>query len=609
MSGAFAEGAWRRLHALPAAMLATTALFSRGLRLATAAAPLAAGTYLSLAILLNALGVLQVWLTRSVVNTLLSNQPSDALLPAAFYVLTLLVPAMGDAVQLTMMAWPMDRAVGAVDTQIMAAGARIPDLTRIEGGAFGDEVRLLQEAHNHAPRLVQALPQLIGGVVTLAGLLILLGRLQPLLPYALVLSSVPHILAERRISSLKYFAFNARSRSAREMDYSLRVMTDPATAKELRIFGQHAFFLARFRDRFAQMLVEGDRARRAELRLSLLSTGTQALTLAGGFWYVAIQASSGRLTLGDIALYLGAVSQVETLLFRVVIQYRNVSRTLLHLGGLFAFLDGAGPTIAVASSATARPVPETLETGIELRGVTFRYPNSDRTVLEEVSALLPAGKVTALVGVNGAGKSTLAKLLTRMYDPTAGTILLDGAPLAAYDLETLRRRIAVAYQDFARFALSLAENVTVGAVDGRGAVSLAMAAQWAGVDAIAAKLPRGYGTELTRRFEGGVDLSGGEWQKVALARAFIRDAALVILDEPTAALDADAEYHLFQQFRTLIAGKTALVISHRFSTVRMADHILVLEDGRISEAGSHADLLARGDRYAALYEMQAGRYR
>jgi ATP-binding cassette, subfamily B, bacterial len=196
-----------------------------------------------------------------------------------------------------------------------------------------------------------------------------------------------------------------------------------------------------------------------------------------------------------------------------------------------------------------------------------------------------------------------------MYDPTAGTILLDGAPLAAYDLETLRRRIAVAYQDFARFALSLAENVTVGAVDGRGAVSLAMAAQWAGVDAIAAKLPRGYGTELTRRFEGGVDLSGGEWQKVALARAFIRDAALVILDEPTAALDADAEYHLFQQFRTLIAGKTALLISHRFSTVRMADHILVLEDGRISEAGSHADLLARGDRYAALYEMQAGRYR
>jgi ATP-binding cassette, subfamily B, bacterial len=333
------------------------------------------------------------------------------------------------------------------------------------------------------------------------------------------------------------------------------------------------------------------------------------LTLAGGFFYVAVQASSGRLTLGDIALYLGAVSQAEGNLFVAVIKYRELDETLHHLGGLFAFLDGAGPTIIVTPSATAHPIPETLQLGLELRGVTFAYPNGDRTVLEDVSAFLPAGKVTALVGANGAGKSTLVKLLTRMYDPTSGEILLDDVPLAAYDLGALRHRIAVAYQDFARFALPLAENVTLGAVDGRGAVSLAMAAQWAGVDAIAAKLPRGYGTELTRRFEGGVDLSGGEWQKVALARAFIRDAALVILDEPTAALDADAEYHLFQQFRTLIAGKTALVISHRFSTVRMADHILVLEDGRISEAGSHADLLARGDRYAALYEMQAGRYR
>jgi len=218
--------------------------------------------------------------------------------------------------------------------------------------------------------------------------------------------------------------------------------------------------------------------------------------------------------------------------------------------------------------------------------------------------------VTALVGANGAGKSTFVKLLTRMYDPDDGEILFDGIPLAMYDLKSLRGRIAVLYQDFARFALTLRENIELGALEENGSgVNVEHAARWAGADDVAAALPNGYETPLTRRFEGGVDLSGGEWQKVALARAFVRDAALVILDEPTAALDAEAEYRLFERFRQLVAGKTALIISHRFSTVRMADHILVLEEGRITEAGSHAELISLGGRYAELFEMQAGRYR
>ncbi|HEX2036790.1 MAG TPA: ATP-binding cassette domain-containing protein, partial [Chloroflexota bacterium] len=222
----------------------------------------------------------------------------------------------------------------------------------------------------------------------------------------------------------------------------------------------------------------------------------------------------------------------------------------------------------------------------------------------------------ALVGANGAGKSTLVKLLTRMYDPTAGQLLLDGQPLPAYDLHSLRRRTAVVYQDFARFALTLGQNIAVGDADpaaaGEGAAGgarLERAARWAAADAVAARLPRGYDTPLTRRFEGGVELSGGEWQRVALARAALRDAALVILDEPSSALDAEAEARLFEQFRELVAGRTALVISHRLSTVRRADHILVLDGGKIAEAGSHTELLARGGRYATLFEMQAGRYR
>ena len=211
---------------------------------------------------------------------------------------------------------------------------------------------------------------------------------------------------------------------------------------------------------------------------------------------------------------------------------------------------------------------------------------------------------------NRAGKSTLVKLLTRMYDPTAGEILLDGVPLPEYDLEQLRARIAVVYQDFARFSLTLRENIAVGvASSANDDGHVEEAARLSGAGDVAAKLEHGYDTELTRRFEGGVELSGGEWQKVALARGFVRDAALVILDEPTAALDADAEYRLFERFRELVHGRTALIISHRFSTVRMADHIAVLEDGRIIERGSHAALLHLGGRYATLFEMQAGRYR
>ncbi len=600
----------RRLPSALAAARTMAVLFARGVALVAAPAPLVAALYLALAILFNAVTVLQVWLSRSVVNLLLSGQPSAALEPAALYALTLLVPAMGEAVQNTMMAWLTDRAVGEIDGRIMAAGARLSDLQRIESPAFGDELRLSQEAYGRSPRLIQSVPQLVAALVTLAGLLALLGRLQPLLPVAFVAASIPHILAQRRISSLKYELLNERSRPAREMDYALRAVTDPATAKELRIFGQHAFFLGRFRERLTQLLAEDDRARRAELRLSLWSTGAQALTLAGGFLYVALQASAGRLTLGDLALYLGAVSQTESRLFLVAIQYRNIRETLLHLRGLFAFLDSAAPTIAVAPAATARAVPPRLEAGVAFQGVSFRYPESMEPVLDEVSLLLPAGTVTALVGANGAGKSTLVKLLTRMYDPTAGEILLDGIPLRDYDLAGLRSRLAVVYQDFAHFALTLGENIAVGGADPTrvdGALHRAAAAS--GADTLAATLPSGYATELTRRFEGGVDLSGGEWQKVALARAFIRDAALVILDEPAAALDADAEDHLFQQFRHLMVGKTALLISHRFSTVRMADQILVLEGGRIVEAGSHADLIALGSRYAELYEMQAGRYR
>ena len=285
-------------------------------------------------------------------------------------------------------------------------------------------------------------------------------------------------------------------------------------------------------------------------------------------------------------------------------------QTLRFMSRLFSFLDDTRPSIMVTPPEKALPAPARFQQGLELRAVSFTYPGQEAPVLRDVTCRLGAGETVAVVGVNGAGKTTLVKLLTRLYDPTGGELLLDGRPIADYDLPDLRRRIGVLFQDFAHFALSAQRNIGVGDVvhvDDRARVLVA--ARWSGADTILTKLPQGPDTPLTRAFEGGVDLSGGEWQKIATARAAMRDAALVILDEPTAALDAQAEYELFQRFRLLAEGRTVLLISHRFSTVRMADRILVLEDGRISEAGTHDELIELGGRYATLYEMQAGRYR
>ncbi len=591
-------------------------LWGRGLALVMKAAPRIVAVYLALAFVLSLLPVLQVWLSKLVVDGLAiavggaSGSASAVIVLAVLYALTLVLPAGLEPIQRTLNIWLEDRAVAEVDRRLMVAGARLQDLVRIERPAFQDRLRLLQDAIYFLPRLFEFLQLGLGTALTLGGLLLLLARLHPLLPLVLAALSAPHLFSEKRLQDIKYEAMSRRSRAAREMNYCARITTEPAAAKEVRVFGLGSFFLRRFQARFETAFAEMRQVRLAHLRLSAAFTALHALALAGGFWYVATQASVGQLTLGDIALYLNVVIQTQSRLMNLAFWFGFQYEVLLHLRGLFAFLDQAKPAIALPPHGQGRQASTELQSGIEMRGVHFRYPESTLPVLEDVNARLPSGTVTALVGANGAGKSTLVKLLTRMYDPDGGEIRVDGVPLAAYELQSLRRRIAVVYQDFARFALTLRENIDLGAVEPDGGDAyVEEAARWAGADEIAAALPQGFETPLTRRFEGGVDLSGGEWQKVALARAFVRDAALVILDEPTAALDAEAEYRLFERFRQLVAGKTALLISHRFSTVRMADQILVLEGGRIIEAGSHAELIALGGRYTTLFEMQAGRYR
>ena len=631
---------WKRAGSAARGLPDSLRLWARGLALVMKAAPRIFAIYLALLFVLSLLPIAQVWLSKLVVDALavamggapgatstaIGNGQSAAIVLAFVYALTLVVSSGLEPIQRTLNIWLEDRAVAEVDRRLMDAGARLADLVRIERPAFQDQLRLIQDAAIFLPRLPELLQDGLGTALTLGGLLLLLARLHPGLPLVLAALSVPHLFSEQRLYELKYEAMSRRSRAAREMNYCVRITTEPAAAKEVRVFGLGSFFLRRFRARFETAFAEMRQVRLAHLRMSAAFTALHALALAGGFWYVADQAGAGQLTLGDIALYLSVVAQTQSRFMNLAFWFGFQYEVLLHLRGLFAFLDQAKPAIALPPHGQGRQAPTELQSGIEMRGVHFRYPESTLPVLEDVNARLPSGTVTALVGANGAGKSTLVKLLTRMYDPDGGEIRIDGVPLAAYDLQSLRRRIAVVYQDFARFSLTLGENIELGGLDlpavGQtrgvqlGAVELdggdgqvEEAARWAGADEVAATLPQGFETPLTRRFEGGVDLSGGEWQKVALARAFVRDAALVILDEPTAALDAEAEYRLFERFRQLVAGKTALLISHRFSTVRMADQILVLEGGRIIEAGSHAELIALGGRYATLFEMQAGRYR
>ncbi len=595
-------------------------VYWRGVQLVVAAAPWPATASLTLVVLFSVVPVIQVWLMKRLVDVLSAPLhlaggrvgAFDGGLLAVLYLLTLVIPGCLEPLQSGLNAMINERAVAEIDRRIMSAAARLVDLQRIEAPSFHDEVALIRQSSYEVLQILGGLSLGPGTILTLAGLLLLLGQIHPVLPLVLLLVSVPYLQARRRLEREKYLSLADSSHMAREMEYYTRLALEPAVAHEVRVFGLGDFLLQRFRERRDQAMAERQHLRRREFVQTLAFFAITVLVLAGAFSYTVLQASIGHLQFGDIALYLGAVGQAQDRVMWLGNWSGHLSRLKLHLRGLFNFLDGARPAIALPSEGQGAQTPARLKTGIELRDVHFHYPGGSRDapVLQGVSARLPAGKVTALVGVNGAGKSTLVKLLTRMYDPTRGLILLDNASLASYDLASLRSRMAAVYQDFARFALPLRENIAVGDIESDPDFQrVEQAARWSGADLVAAKLPQGYATELTRRFEGGVELSGGEWQKVALARSFLRDAALVILDEPASALDAEAEYQLFQHFRELITGKTALLISHRLSTARMADQILVLDGGRIVEAGSHADLMARGGHYASLYEMQAGRYR
>ena len=342
--------------------------------------------------------------------------------------------------------------------------------------------------------------------------------------------------------------------------------------------------------------------------LQLRPGALEAAVIAVAYGMIVHRTIRGELTVGELTMYAGAISVFQGSVGMFLSHVSEGFVNGLYLRHFFEFLDRR-PSIQLAEPDRARSVPARLERGIELRHVSFRYPGTDRMVLQDLDLHIRPGETVAVVGENGSGKTTLVKLLTRLYDPTDGEVLLDGRDICEYDLDDLRRHTTAIFQDYCTYHMSARDNVALGRIEKRGDLGVIQEAAERGQAAqLIESLPSGYDTVLGRRFEGGVDLSGGEWQKIALSRAFMRDAQILILDEPSAALDVETEYEMYLHFAELTRDRTALLISHRFTTVRMADRMVVLDGGRIVEDGSHEVLMRQGGRYAGMFTAQARRY-
>jgi ATP-binding cassette subfamily B protein len=501
------------------------------------------------------------------------------------------------------------------------------ELRHFEDPEFYDKLsRARREASSRPMSLVTESFALVQNLLTLAGYAVLLLQFSGWVVLALMLATVPATIAEMRYSKATFRLRNWRSPDSRRLVYLEYVLANDEHAKEVKLFGLGPMFLARYKE-----LAERFHAEDSKLatRRSIVTTGLSLLA-TGAFYFsygaMALLAAASKLTLGNMTMYVLAFRSGQSAFQSILSGIGSIYEHNLYMSNLFAYLDGtvAGedetkamvPALPPAAAVEAVPEPTagvSGEKGIRLENVSFRYPGQakdDKWVLRNVDLFIPRGQSVALVGQNGAGKTTLVKLVTRLYEPTEGRVLLDGKDLRAWDRNELLARFGVVFQDFNQYQLKLRENVGVGSVEHLDEVPrIERAVAQGGADALVAGMGKGIETSLGRWFQDGVELSGGQWQKVALARGFMREQAdILVLDEPTAALDAEAEHAVFDRFRELSRGKTTLIISHRFPTVRMADRILVLEHGGIAEDGTHAELLAADKTYAHLYSMQAAGY-
>jgi ATP-binding cassette subfamily B protein len=574
--------------------------------------PVYAATILSFRVLLAFSPAVQLWIGKLIIDGVVANigaATPDWTGIFRLVALELVVALASDVLQRTsnlLESLLGDLFGNRLSVRIMEHAATL-DLENFEDPEFYDS---LQRARQQTVGRIGLLALLLGigqsglSLITLLGVLVVFNGWLVLL---LVFAVLPTFLGETHFAGLSYSLLYKWTPERRELDYLRYVATSDVTAKEVKLFGLADYFTRKY-ERLADEFYEANRA--LSIKRAATSGGLTIVSTLGYYAanvFIIIDTVRGFLTLGDLTLLVGSFQRSRGLISGMLLRSSDVYRQSLFLRDLFTFLEMKPRT---ASPENPVSVPRPIRDGVVFEGVGFRYPDKETWALRDVSLRIGAGERVALVGENGAGKTTLVKLLARLYDPTEGRILLDGIDLREYDVDEFRDVIGVIFQDFVRYDLKVRENIAVGQIDAIGdQPRIVRASEMSLADSVVANLESGLDHMLGRRFKGGANLSGGEWQKVGLARAYMRDAQILILDEPTAALDARAEYQVFERFADLTEGRMAVLISHRFSTVRMADRIVVLEDGYVTEDGTHDELLIRSGRYAELFTLQAAGYR
>jgi ATP-binding cassette, subfamily B, bacterial len=499
-----------------------------------------------------------------------------------------------------------DKYTRHVSIRVMNHAASL-DLIAYEDPVFYDRLERARVQATDRLVMIQAIGRLVQQAITTITLSVSIMLFSPWLMLLLIAGVLPAFLGESHFAFLGYAKNFRQTPVRRQLDYLRILGGSKEAAKELKLFGLKNFLLERFTRLSDQIYDENVSLSRRKLIAGSLLSMIGTMGYYSAYVFVIWRTVAGELSIGTLTFLTGAIQQASSNIQQIFSTLAGIGDQALFVTDLLAFFE-MKPTIK--SKPNALPAPRPIVRGIEFRNVSFSYPGNPRRVLDQINFQLHTNERLALIGENGQGKTTIVKLITRLYDPTEGQILLDGVDLRDYDLEDLHREIGVIFQDFMRYEMTARENIAIGRIgEIHNLDLLKSAAQKSMADHTIGRLSLGYDQMLGRRFEQGVDLSGGEWQKVALARAYLRDAQLLILDEPTAALDARSEFEVFHRFAELTAGKMALFISHRFSTVRSADRILVLENGRIAEEGTHDYLASLGGRYAEMFEMQASSYR
>ncbi|HEY3930513.1 MAG TPA: ABC transporter ATP-binding protein [Candidatus Koribacter sp.] len=499
-----------------------------------------------------------------------------------------------------------DKYTRHISIEVMRHAAEL-DLIAYEDPIFYDRLERARVQATDRLGMIQSIGRLLQQVVTAVSLSISIVYFSPWLLLLLVAGVLPAFIGESHFAFLGYAKNFRQTPLRRQMDYLRILGGSKEAAKELKLFGLSGFLTKRFTSLSDQIYRENVDLSTRRLRVGAILSLIGTLGYYSAYVWVIWKTLIGAFSIGTLYFLAGAILQASNNIQLIFSTLSSIADQALFLTDL---LDFFAMKATIQSKPNALPAPRPIVRGFEFRNVSFSYPGTTRRVINGLDFTLRPGERVALIGENGEGKTTLVKLMTRLYDPTEGEVLLDGVDLREYSLEDLYREIGVIFQDFMRYEMTAHENIAVGRIEELATTeAIQNAAHKSLADEVIAKLAGGYDQMLGRRFLDGVDLSGGEWQRLALARAYLRDAQMLILDEPTAALDARSEFEVFERFAELTQGKMSLFISHRFSTVKMADRIVVLSQGRIAEDGNHRQLMALGGRYAEMFELQAASYR